>query len=87
MATRRINGRPSRVVPAFDARLAVAQAGQVTESAAAISRLTEDVSQVAETQVQTLERALGAVNQMAASLKETASQADSVSVSAEAGTG
>src|SRR5215213_755194 len=83
MATRKVNGRASRVAPQFDSHLVIAQAEQVVTAAGAISRITQEVADGADAQLRTTDRAAAAVSQMSASLKDTATQADSVAVSAE----
>ena len=74
-----VNGRR----PALDARMVATQAEQVTASAIAIARITDDVSNGAETQIRSLDGTMSSLNEMAESLKETASQADSVGASSE----
>ena len=83
MGTRKLNGRASRLAPQFNSQLMLTQAEQLTAAASTISRITEDVAEGADVQVRTLERTVVGVNEMAASLKETAGQADSVAVSTE----
>jgi methyl-accepting chemotaxis protein len=83
MATRKINGRESRLAPRFDSAVILSSARQVAAAATTISRVSDDVFEGAEAQAGTLDRATGVLNEMAASLKETASQATSVTVSAE----
>src|SRR5687767_16040585 len=83
MAIRKVNGRASRVAPVFDTRFVVAQAEQVTAAAGLISRITEEVAAGSESQIRSLDSAVAGVTEVAASLKQTAGQADSVAVSAE----
>ena len=85
MASRssKTNGRPNGRPAGFDPRRVTAQTEQVTTAANAIARLTDDVSDGAEAQIRSLDGALSGLNQMAASLKETAGQAESLSASAE----
>ena len=80
MATRKSNGR---VAPAFDTRLVLSQAEQVVTTAGTIARISDEVSEGTESQTRALDRALGSLNDMSASLKETAGQAESVTASAE----
>ena len=49
----------------------------------AIARITDEVSEGADAQVRSLDGALSGLNEMTASLKETAGQAESVAASAE----
>ena len=77
--------------PAFDTRSELdggmgqvrEQAEQVTRAAAEITRIAEQVAQGAEAQVQSLDKAVGSANEMAALLKETTAQAESVATSTE----
>ena len=55
----------------------------LTDSAAMISRTADDVATGAESQAQALDSAVSVVNEMAASLKETAGLAESVAASTE----
>jgi len=82
MATRKINGRESRLAPRFDSAVILTSARQVASAAGTISRVSDEVFEGAEAQVRTLDRATSGLNEMAASLKETAHQATSVTVSA-----
>ena len=68
---------------ALDTRLLREEASSITDAVSRIVRITDQVSQGAETQVRSLDDALSGLNQMTTSLKETASQAESVSSSTE----
>src|SRR4030095_13680577 len=81
--TRKINGRESRLAPRFDSAIVLTSARQVAAAAGTISRGSDEVFEGSEAQVRTLDRATGVLNEMAASLKETAQQATSVTTSAE----
>ena len=89
MATRKTN--PALVKAAagngagggIDTQMVLSQAEQVAATAGTIARLNEEVSEGADAQLRSLDRALASVNEMAASLTQTAGQAESVSVSAE----
>ncbi|HZA36090.1 MAG TPA: hypothetical protein VE505_14235, partial [Vicinamibacterales bacterium] len=74
----RTNGAVPRSRPGLDARVVAAQAEQVATAVTALARITEDVSEQAETQVRSLDGTLSGLNEMAASLKETAGRADAV---------
>ena len=56
MATRKVNGRPARVAHTFDSRLVLSQAEQVVTTAGAIARISDEVSEGADTQVRSLDR-------------------------------
>src|SRR5215510_5395165 len=86
MAMRKVNGRASRAAHTspFDTQLVLAQARQVTSTAGTLARITDQVAEGAEEQTRALDRSLSSLNEIGASLKETAQQAESVSVSAEA---
>ena len=58
-------------------------AASFTSTAGTLSRLAQEVSDGAELQTRSLDEALSGVNEMSASLKETATQSASVSTSAE----
>ena len=68
---------------ALDTRLLREEATSITDAVARIVRITDQVSQGAETQVRSLDDALSGLNQMTTSLKETASQAESISGSTD----
>ena len=77
MATRtKTNGRANGSRRGFDPSLVAAQTDQLTAAAHAIARITDEVSEGADTQVRSLDATLSGLNEMAASLKETAGQAD-----------
>ena len=57
---------------ALDTRLLREEASSITDAVARIVRITDQVSQGAETQVRSLDDALSGLNQMTTSLKETA---------------
>jgi methyl-accepting chemotaxis protein len=59
------------------------RADQVTHSASGIARIADAVFEGAETQIRSLDEAVAGINQIAASLRETAQQTESVSESAE----
>src|SRR4029453_895926 len=86
MAMRKINGRPSRAAQRtspFDTQLVLARARQVTSTAGALARVTDQVAEGAEEQTRALDRSLSSLNEVGASLKETAQQVENISVSAE----
>lgn len=58
-------------------------ASEIAVVAQTIAQIADEVSAGAESQIRSLDGALGGVNLLAASLKETATQADSVSGSTE----
>src|SRR5262245_50288811 len=86
MAMRKVNGRSSRAAQRspFDTQLVLTQARQVTSTAGTLARITDQVAEGAEEQTRALDRALNSMNEVGASLKETAQQAESISVSSEA---
>ena len=55
----------------------------ITDSASNISRTADEVVTGAETQMQSLDSASSEINEMATSLKETSTQAESVAGSAD----
>src|SRR5262245_58135135 len=59
------------------------EASQITDAVARIVAMTDQVSAGADVQVQSLDSALSGLNQMTASLKETAGQAESVASSTD----
>src|SRR5215212_2182266 len=69
--------------PTLDATLVAARTDQVEAAAHAIARISGDVSEGADSQIRSLDGTLSGLNEMVASLKETAGQADSVAASAE----
>src|SRR4030095_5462337 len=82
--TKKTNGRLNGARPrSIDVDLLHERAGQVTISANGIARIADAVFEGAEIQVRSLDEAVTGVNQMATSLKQTASQADSISVSSD----
>jgi len=76
------SGRETRIA-ALNIGLVRDRALRVTDSANGIARIAEAVSDGADVQIRALDEAVSGVNQMAASLKETASQAESVGTSTE----
>ena len=68
---------------ALDTRLLREEATSITDAVVRIVRVTDQVSQGAETQVRSLDDALSGLNEMTTSLKETASQAESISGSTD----
>ena len=90
MATRtrktngRTNGKTNGARPAaIDTHLLHERAGQVTTTAHGIARIADAVFEGAEVQLRSLDEAVTGVNQMATSLMQTASQAESISLSAD----
>lgn len=77
---RRVNGVHSLALDTASVRN---EAGLISHAAAALARMTEEVSDGADTQIRSLDEALSGVNEMAASLRETAAQAESVALSSE----
>ena len=75
--TKNTNGRSNGVrrLP-LDRHLVQERAGQVTISAKGIARIADAVLEGAEGQIRSLEEAVTGVTQMAASLKQTAAQAE-----------
>src|SRR5262249_59677067 len=78
-----VNGANGHRALAFDPAVIRSRAEQVTESASDIARIADEVSAGADSQIRSLDDALSNVNQMAASLRETAGQAESVTRSSE----
>jgi len=74
------NGNGAR---AIDHNMLRNEASQITTAVARIAEMTDQVSAGADVQVQSLESALSGLNEMTSSLKETATQAASVTVSAD----
>src|SRR5262245_31387496 len=83
MATMRNGYNGNGVHVADDFSMLRDEANQITEGVSRIAEMTDQVSAGADDQVRSLENALSGVNQMAASLRETAGQAQSVSQSTE----
>ena len=54
------------------------EAGEITDAAKVVARMAEEISEGADVQMRSLDSALSGVNQLSASLKETATQAESV---------
>ena len=59
------------------------EASQISDAVARIAQITDEVSQGADVQVRSLDAALSGVNELSASLKETATQAESVAGATE----
>jgi len=85
MASRngQLNGRGNGHRAAIDTRAALDQALRVTEAAGVIARLSDEFAQGATSQVRSLDDALTGLNEMAASLGETASQATTIAGSTD----
>src|SRR5262249_53705050 len=81
--TRKANGRTAgrRAASLLDIHAMRERAERVTRSATDIARIADAVYEGAETQIRSLDEAFSTVNQMTASLKETAQQAESIGVS------
>src|SRR5687768_17377172 len=79
------NGKPEARSNGSSAtsRVVLDQAARVTGSAGIIARVAEEVSEGAGLQLSSLDSALNGLNEMSASLRETATQADSLAGSAE----
>src|SRR5688572_10008723 len=78
MAARGSNG-----AGAVDYRLLRDEAHSITDAVARIARITDQASEGADTQVRSLDSALSGLNQMTSSLKESATQAASISESTD----
>src|SRR3954466_11536311 len=83
MASRKMNGRATRVAPQFDSQLVLSQAQSVSTAAGAISRVTEEVAEGSDVHGRTLERATGSLKETAACCYETAGGGVSVGASTE----
>src|SRR5436190_19492872 len=68
---------------ALDHGLVKDEAIQITGAVSRIVEMTDEVSAGAEAQIRSLDSALSGLNEMSASLKETASQAESVVASTD----
>ena len=79
-ANGRGNGHRAR---AFDTQAAFDRALRVTEAAGEIVRLSDQVAHGATSQVRSLDDALTGLNQMSASLGETAGQAETIATATD----
>ena len=70
-------------VHSLDSNVIRQQAALVTASAEVIARTTEEVAEGAAVQISAVDGVLSGLNEMSASLRETAGQAESVAASAE----
>src|SRR6185503_4087541 len=82
MAMAATNGNGNRA-DVLDRRALLDGAGEITNAAKIIARMAEEVAEGADVQMRSVDHALGGVNQLSASLKETATQADGVASSTE----
>src|SRR5262245_32103080 len=80
MAVSAGNGNGARVL---DRSVLRDEATQITDAVSSIVQMTDQVSVGADIQVQALDNALSGLNEMTASLRETASQAESVAGSTD----
>src|SRR6185503_16765120 len=68
---------------AADPHLLRSEASHITDAVTRIARITDEVSEGADTQVRSIDSALSGLNEMSASLRETATQADVVTASTD----
>lgn len=83
MATNGKSTRSNGASGGINSQVVLDQAELLAGSASIVARVSEEVSEGAGTQLAAIESALTGLNEMSASLKETAGQAESVAVSAE----
>jgi len=60
------------------------EAARITDAVSMIAQITDEVSQGADLQVRSLDSALSGINELSASLKETATQAEAASTATDA---
>ncbi len=82
MASTNGNGNGNRAT-AFDRRALLDETGEITDAAMIVARVAGEVSESSDAQMRSVESALSGVNELSLSLRETASQAESVSASTE----
>src|SRR5687767_1386947 len=68
---------------AFDPKMLREEAGYITDAVSRIVEITDQVSEGADAQLRSVDSAVSGVAEMSASLKETASQAESVTASTD----
>src|SRR5215213_1938145 len=76
------NGNGNRA-NALNRRALREETGEISVAAKVIAQMADEVSEGADTQMRSVEGAVSGLNQLSASLKETATQAEAVSVSTE----